>query len=516
MNRDMSEAAGVDVLTSGEHERRLATNYLARQGSQIVGMILGLGVTTVLARHLPLSVFGLYALLLSLTSYLVLLQSVVEISAIKAIAEARDDSSRDRAFSTALVAYSGSGVVASGLLIGLGAILLHVWTIPPNLLDDAWHGVAALSVVTLLSWPTRAFYDALRGAQLFTLAATAEVMSLIISSALLATFVLVDAPLWLLVTAAAAGSLLTGVSSAVLIVFKKLPYRFKRRAVSRAGISSFLRLSGYFFLAALADFVIYSLDRTILGGFRSARSVGLYEGPIRAHNLVRDVQAALVAPVLPAAARYHAEADDERLRDLLVRGSRYVLAVVAPVALVLMVLAPPLLVGWLGKKFGTAEVAMAILAGYWFIYATTSVGWTMLIAIGQIRIFAFFAAAVAVLNAALSLVLTPIWGLDGVVLGTAIPYLLAIPVFLRLMLPRFGVRLREFAREVWLPAYSTAAAVGAGLAAVRFSVDLETIPASVGAALAGVASYWLIYYIVWLRPNERLLLRDLARQLARR
>jgi O-antigen/teichoic acid export membrane protein len=500
------------VLASGEHERRLATNYLARQAAQIVGMFVGLGVTTLLARRLSLSEFGVYALLLSLTSYLIILQAIIETSAIKAIAEARDDIARERAFSTAVVAYSIAGVLACAIVAALGAILLQVWTIPPRLQSDALQGVAALTVMTLLSWPTRVFYDALRGAQLFTLAAAAEVISLAVSAGLLVIFVLLDTPLWLIVSAAASGSVLSGLASAVLIAMKRLPYRFTRAGVNRAQARSFIGVSGYFFLAGAADFVIYSLDRTILGAFRPARSVGLYEGPIRAHNLVRDVQGTLVSPVLPAAARYHADADDERLHDLLVRGTRYMLAVITPLALVLMVLARPLLIAWLGPKFGPADVAMAILVGYWILYANTAVGWNMLIGVGQIRTFAFFSAGVAVVNAALSLALTPIWGLNGVVVGTAIPYALGVPVFLRLVLPRFGVRLREFAREVWLPAYSTAAVVGVGLVAARFSFDLATLGASLAAAAAGVAAYWSIYCFVWLRPNERVLLRDLVQQ----
>jgi O-antigen/teichoic acid export membrane protein len=370
--------------------------------------------------------------------------------------------------------------------------------------------------MTLLSWPTRAFYDVLRGEQLFPLAAVTEVIALVISSAAVVVLVLLDASLWLIVLAVATSSLILGSSSAAIIAAKRLPYRFRRAALTRAGTRSFLSLSAYYFLAGVADIVIYSLDRTILGAFRSARIVGLYEGPIRAHNFVRDVQATLVSPVLPAAARFRSEEDVERLRELLLRGSKYLVAVVTPVAITFVVLARPLLVAWLGPKFAPADVALSILVGYWIVYANTSVGWNMLVAVGQIRKFALFAGAVAVLNLALSLALTPILGLNGVVLGTAIPYVLGIPIFLRLTLPEFGVRVREFAREVWLPAYSTALAIGGVLAAVRFSIDLETIPFSLAAAAAAVFSYWTVYYLVWLRPNERTLVRDLVRQFTRR
>ena len=502
--------------SSGEHERRLATNYLVRQAAQVAGIVVGLGVTTLLARRLSLSELGVYALLLSLTSYLIVLQAVIEPSAIKAIAEARDQADRDRAFSTTLVVYSAAGIVGAVVVLALGAIFLQIWSIPADLHADAWRGVVALAVMTLLSWPTRAFYDVLRGEQLFPLAAVTEVLALLISSAAVAVLVLLDASLWLIVLAVATGSLILGSSSAAIIEAKGLPYRFRRTALTRAGTRDFLSLSGYYFLAGVADIVIYSLDRTILGAFRSARSVGLYEGPARAHNLVRDVQATLVSPVLPAAARFRAEGDAERLRELLLRGSKYLVAVVTSVGLTFVVLGRPLLVAWLGVKFAPAAVALSILVGYWIVYANTSVGWNMLVAIGQIRKFALFAGAVAVLNLALSLALTPILGLNGVVLGTAIPYVLGIPVFLRLTLPEFGVRVREFAREVWLPAYSTAFAVGGAVAAVRFSVDLETIPLSLSASVAAVLGYWTLYYAVWLRPSERTLVHDLVRQLMRR
>jgi O-antigen/teichoic acid export membrane protein len=152
-----------------------------------------------------------------------------------------------------------------------------------------------------------------------------------------------------------------------------------------------------------------------------------------------------------------------------------------------------------------------ILVGYWLFYANTVVGWNLIVALGQIRRFAIYAGVVALANAALSFALTPSLGLNGVVLGTAIPYVLAVPVFLRMVPPQFGVGLGELAREVWIPAYSTAVVVAAGLLAVRLSVDLATVQACAAAAFVALLAYWTIYYVVWLRPGEQLLVRTLVR-----
>jgi O-antigen/teichoic acid export membrane protein len=179
------------------------------------------------------------------------------------------------------------------------------------------------------------------------------------------------------------------------------------------------------------------------------------------------------------------------------------------------VLARPLLEAWLGQRFGAAAPAMTILTGYWFIYANTSVAWQIVIAIGRVRTFAAFAGAVAALNVTLSLALTPSLGLNGVVLGTAIPYVIAFPVFLRIVLPELGVRVGDLARAVWLPAYSTALIVASLLAALRYSVDLATIQASAAAGIGALLAYWFIYYVVWLKDDERLLARTLGRRLLR-
>src|SRR5215211_7961800 len=138
---------------------------------------------------------------------------------------------------------------------------------------------------------------------------------------------------------------------------------------------------------------------------------------------------------------------------------------------------------------------MTILVGYWILYANTSVAWQIVVANGRIRLFAAFACAIGALNVALSLALTPRFGLVGVVLGTAIPYLIAFAVFFRFVIPQLGVRVGDVAQAVWLPAYSTALIVGCLLAALRFAVDLATIQASAAAGIAGLLAYWLIYYV---------------------
>ena len=140
----------------------------------------------------------------------------------------------------------------------------------------------------------------------------------------------------------------------------------------------------------------------------------------------------------------------------------------------------------------------------------------MLITAGRVRVLTANALAVAALNLMISLALTPSLGLDGVVLGTAIAFVLAFPFFIWIVVSTFPVRLAELVREVWLPAYVTGVPVTLGLLAVRASLPLDTVARVVSAALLALLAYWGIYYVVWLRPSERALVRAVGRAMLRR
>jgi O-antigen/teichoic acid export membrane protein len=502
--------------TSGEHERHLAIGTVAQQVSQAVGLLTMLASITVLARELTLSEFGTYGLLLSLSTYLLFIQGNIEIAAVKAVAEATDQTARDRAFSTALSLYVVSGLAAGAVLAGGGSAVLGLFNIPPGLHHEAQISVLALAVVTCIGWPLKIFQDVLRGSQSFVLSAMAEIVAFLFAGLALIALAVNGAALWLLVAAGASTPALMGAVAAGVFRWKRLPYRYSLGDVTPSGVRKFLSLSLYLGVGGISGLVIYSTDRAILAAFRSAATVGLYEGPVRAHNLVQQVHGTLVIPVLPASARYLAEGDDVRTRELLVRGTRYLVATIVPLAIVLMVLAQPILEVWLGSKFRVAATAMTLLVSYWLLNSATGVAGTMLVAAGRVRPLAIYAAAVAGLNLVLSLLLTPILGLNGVVLGTTISYLLGFPFFMRLTLKAFPVSLADFWHEAWLPAYVTGAVMAGLLLAVRLSVPLNTVPRVVGTGLAALLAYWIVYYAVWLRPSERVLVRDVALAVVRR
>ena len=126
--------------------------------------------------------------------------------------------------------------------------------------------------------------------------------------------------------------------------------------------------AGWLLVVELCNLAMYASGRVILGAYRTPASVGLYEGPVRAHNLLYALGGALAVPVVPTASRYVAAGDERRLGELAVRGSRYTLALFVPVCVTLIVLAGPILEVWLGARYedggrraGPARLLLAAL-----------------------------------------------------------------------------------------------------------------------------------------------------------
>ena len=163
------------------------------------------------------------------------------------------------------------------------------------------------------------------------------------------------------------------------------------------------------------------------------------------------------------------------------------MAIVVPVTAVLMTLSDRILDVWLGATFVAAAPAMTILLSYWLVQAGTGVAGGMLVAAGRLRELNRYAWLVALTNLGMSLALTALFGLEGVVIGTAVPYLLFFPYFLRLTLRTFPVPFALLVRDAWLPAYMTGALAAIVAAAARLVTPLDSIATVALAAVAAPA-----------------------------
>ena len=320
------------------------------------------------------------------------------------------------------------------------------------------------------------------------------------------TVILAGADLALVIALSGAMPLFSGVLSAVEVRRAGLAPRLVRDGVTRERAMTIVPTAGWLLVVELSNLAMYASSRVVLGAYRSPAAVGQFEGPVRAHNLLYALGGALAVPVVPTASRYDAAGDTERLRELAVRGTRYTLALFVPLCVVLMTLAEPLLEVWLGERYDDGAAALTILVSYWLLYGGLVVTPGFLVGVGRARQVGTVFAIAAALNLTLALVLTPELGLEGPALATAIPFLLAFPVLLRVGLNASGARLSELARRAWLPAYSLGGLLAATMVVARLALEPDSLLAVVGLAAGGLLAYWGVFYAAVLVPSERRIL----------
>jgi len=488
----------------------VAAGAITQQAAQVTGLLVLLAIVTALARRLSLAELGTYGLMSTLAVYLLILKNSISNSALRAMVAARGDAERVAAFSTCVVLYAAAGA-GTGMLIlavGFGASEL---VLDGGLQAEAQRGAALLAAITAVGLATTVNLDAMRGALRLTRSAANEILALVLFAGLMLGLIAADAPLWVLIGASGSIPLLSGTINFAAKRALRLPFRFERGAVSRAQAGKVLPTAGYVLVLEGSNLVIYGLNRIVLGLFASATTLGLYEGPVRAHNVLYALNQAMGLTSLPMAASYAQGGDKRRLRELAVRGSRYTLALTVPLAVTLMVLAAPTLELWLGERYRDGAGALAIMTSYWLLYGQLALTPSFLVGAGKAREVALLLSVVAAANLALSLALTPALGLEGPALGTAVPFVLAAPFVLRLTLAVSGASAGDLLREAWLPAYGLGALLAVALALVSALVALDSLVVVTALLVGGPLAYWLIYAAVFLSHEERTLVAGVAR-----
>jgi O-antigen/teichoic acid export membrane protein len=485
--------------------RLLASGALLQQLAQVSGLLALLVIVTLIARRHSPAELGAYGLVASLAGYLLVLRNSVASSAVRAMAAAQGDERR-RVFSAAAALYTAAGL-ATGVLIALAALAIAGLILDGDLAADARAGGVGLGALTAVGVAASVWLDALRAERQFARAAGTEIAAVLLYLVCMLTLILAGAGLGVLIAASGALPLFSGVLSGLVARRAGLGLRFDRGAATRGRVMAILPTAGWLLVIELCNLAMYASGRLVLGGYRSPAAVGLYEGPVRAHNLLYALGGALAVPVVPTASRYVATGDERRLRDLVVRGTRYTLALFVPVCVTLICLAGPILAAWLGDRYDDGALALALLVSYWLLYGGLVVTPGFLVGAGRAREVARVMLCVAAANLVLALVLTPELGLEGPAIATAVPFAIAFPFMLHLGLEASGASLRELARRAWAPNYALGAALALLLVAGRAVLPMDRTVAVLALAAAGVLLYWATFFALVLDPGERALVR---------
>jgi O-antigen/teichoic acid export membrane protein len=182
-----------------------------------------------------------------------------------------------------------------------------------------------------------------------------------------------------------------------------------------------------------------------------------------------------------------------------------------------MILAKPILAAWLGPEFARQALAAQILLSYQLLAVGCVVGEAILIGRGHAQRRVFNSVFVVTLgNLVLSIMLVQRMGILGVVIGTAVPWVVDFPMRLRVALTEVDVSLGDWFKRSAGPVYLSLVATALVAYAAYLTPLVNSLLGLAVVLMVSIAASWAFLAAFTLSPVERDELRDLSRRASKR
>jgi len=447
--------------TAGADENRLwrpgaiPLNTVLMGLRTIVIFAVGFLMLPLLIHRLKQSPTGLFVFATTLTGYFTAVELGIATSVTKYIAEFREQGAHERINSMlrgSLLLMIGIGLVVAVALTVVALAAGHALFGEASVRGQAVPTLLVAAAVSLLYWPSRMGTAMLEGLERYDQRAIVAIVctALMLAGVWALTFATHSVPV--LVAWFGGITIAEGVACAV-IAWR--PVGVARHAGSWRDrhLRSVLAFGGGLFVIGLADTAIYSLDNLIVAAFVNAGAITVYSIALRPQTAVRMINALTAGALISTVSRLAAAGRRERLRRLALAGSFIGLVVTLPWVILVLVLAKPLVLVWVGAKYVRYAVYVQIFVSYWLTGANTGVLGAFVFGMSGIRVFVILTAIGGAVSLGLSIGMTAAFGTVGVIWGTVIPSVAGFPIWFHFALRRAGVGVREYGRSVALPAY---------------------------------------------------------------
>jgi O-antigen/teichoic acid export membrane protein len=197
---------------------------------------------------------------------------------------------------------------------------------------------------------------------------------------------------------------------------------FKLGQITSSSFKTIYNYSLYIFIIAVAMKLLFYTDSIIIGIYLETEQVTFYAIPTMILQYLEQFVWAFIAVLLPIISGLEALGNKKANSSIYQLGTKYALLGCSPIFLVLFVAGDDFIGLWMGAEYKeqSGEVMHILLIGYIFFLAQlTAHG--ILKGLSKHKILAVLLSAEALFNLGLSQYLAPIYGINGVAMGTVIP-----------------------------------------------------------------------------------------------
>jgi O-antigen/teichoic acid export membrane protein/SAM-dependent methyltransferase len=412
----------------------------------------------------------------------------------------------DRLIATAYTLFLALGIVGAGVIVAIGTLLSERLRLSGPTRDAAPLVFSLVAVALAGERLVGLALAILHGLRQFGTANLVSIATALLRAAGIVGLLAAGAGVVAVAAWHAAASLAVA-AGALHIASRRGGFRSRPSGFSWSVVRSHAAFSFTSQLTTMAIKLIWEAAPVVIGALRGASAIVPYHIGQKFPVAVSGVAWRSAEVVFPAASEYERATDVVRSRATLEVGTRWAIVLTLPFALVLCVLADPLLKAWIGEADREAVTILRLVTGAVLADSVGVAALHVLWGRGAARHVLTVLVAVAVASLGLSVTLVAGIGPVGAAWGLFVPMLLGSLVFLSLGARVCEVELlgllRRTVRGLLLPSVISAALA----VAVLFLVQPTGWPGVVVAAFASGTAYGVVLYVAGARPEERVFVR---------
>jgi len=500
--------------------RDVMLNALSGYGGNVVDIALFLVLLPFIIDSIGTEDFGLWSLIWALVSVLAMMDLGFSQSVVKFVADARgrDDEGRQRTVVCTLFWVFFAQMIAIFLLLGLAFLFFDsLFQVPPGKVQTARMVLLIVGGGFAVSVPFGMFRGVLTGHQRQWIPNVYKIVGTVIYSALVFIILRVspDLPTLAMLNLIVTVGPLVAVAvhaRATIPSLSLAPRNFDRRILREVWSHSF-----YFMLINVAALIYSRVDTFIIQAALDLTAVAFYALAMRISDQVQNLCLHVARTLTPVIAQLHGANDEERLKHVWMKGTKYSVALAAPLVLGAVALARPLVVHWTSTEFTPSVSVLQILLIAVMINVIHSNSHILLSMSGRQRFLALVLLGSQVANAALSILLVRRFGILGVAAATLVTIIPFQVCLVQWRLKKLhGMSFSAFYGGTVLPSVIPLAAM---LGCFLLWQEIHVISSLVETALLeifGVVLFWAVFWKLGLNREERKEVSEQVKGLLRR
>jgi O-antigen/teichoic acid export membrane protein len=482
--------------------RNISTRYLAI----FIDGAIGLTLLPFNLSHLGPAAYGLWALTTSVTWFFGVLDLGYGNALVKFIAQYRawrDRAALNEILSTVGLIFAALGAASFLVALVVAAYFDVLFNVEPGQVNTARYVLLIVAAYLSVRFPLAIFGAVVYGFQRYYYN---NAVSIATSLAVAAVNVAILSAGYGLVELVAATTAIRTLSLGLFAwnawrVYPGMEIRLS--LFRRARLREVTGFSVYMMALGWSAKLNYSSDPIVIGAILDMTAVGVWTVGQRLAQVTQQLTRQLNDALFPAVVDSDAAQRHDRLQMILLHGTKLSLALAVPLCVGLIVLAEPLIHGWVGARFTASVRPAQIMLAVVLVRIASASANMILKGAGEHRLLTLANSATAVVNVILSIVLIRPFGLVGVALGTLIPTTAAAALVLYpAACRRVNLPVNRPLREAFWPAVWPAVFMLATLKGLERMPPTGLIAVGIHLA-AAAACYAALFVGVAIGANER-------------